>query len=263
MTETPIDAAHAAMQANTDDPAARLGFFERLADSELFVLLAQEPEGDKLVPDILDVEDGPFVLAFDSEERLAAHAEGRVAPYAAMSGRILAEMLDGQGIGLGLNVGVAPSSILFPAAAMTWLVQTLHQAPEAFDGQIAQLFEPADVPQSLIDAIKAKLARAAGLVRHAHLVGVEYRDGSRLHLLAFVGAHDDATDALAKATHEAVIFSGAETIALDVGFFDPDTRIAQRLNMVGMRIDLPEPPSTERPEPLAPGRDPDKPPILR
>ena len=48
---------------------------------------------------------------FDREERLADFAKGS-APYAAISGRILAGMLEGQGIGLGVNLEVAPSSIL-------------------------------------------------------------------------------------------------------------------------------------------------------
>ena len=37
--ETPLDAAHAAMEAAPEDDAARLRFYERLADSELFLLL--------------------------------------------------------------------------------------------------------------------------------------------------------------------------------------------------------------------------------
>ena len=49
MTETtPLDQAHAAMEAAPEDDAARLRFFERLADSELFILLDKEPEGDRI-----------------------------------------------------------------------------------------------------------------------------------------------------------------------------------------------------------------------
>ena len=52
MTEiTPLDSAHAAMQAAPDDDTARLRFYERLADGELFVLLSQEA-ADDVVTDI-------------------------------------------------------------------------------------------------------------------------------------------------------------------------------------------------------------------
>ena len=40
MTElTPLDTAHDAMQAAPEDDRARLRFYERLADSELFLML--------------------------------------------------------------------------------------------------------------------------------------------------------------------------------------------------------------------------------
>ena len=38
MTSTALDKAHAAMQAAPEDPQARLKFFERFADNELFLL---------------------------------------------------------------------------------------------------------------------------------------------------------------------------------------------------------------------------------
>ena len=45
MTEaTPLDIAHAAMMADESDDAARLRFYERMADVELFLLLEAEPD---------------------------------------------------------------------------------------------------------------------------------------------------------------------------------------------------------------------------
>ena len=103
MTETtPLDQAHAAMEAAPEDDAARLRFFERLADSELFILLDKEPEGDRISPEIFDTGEGRFVLVFDREERLAQFAN-RIVPYAALSGRVIASMLAGQGVGLGVG----------------------------------------------------------------------------------------------------------------------------------------------------------------
>ena len=49
MTEmTPLDTVHAAMEAAPQDDAARLRFYERLADSELFLLLTEEAQGDNI-----------------------------------------------------------------------------------------------------------------------------------------------------------------------------------------------------------------------
>lgn len=54
MSDTPLDRAHARMEAATDDSHARLGFYERLADAEVFLLLEKEPEGDHLTPQVFD-----------------------------------------------------------------------------------------------------------------------------------------------------------------------------------------------------------------
>lgn len=259
---TPLDAAHAAMLAEGEAEAPRLRFYERLADAELFLLLTEEARGENISPEMFEVADGRFVLAFDREDRLAQFA-GRPAPYAALSGRVLAQMLAGQGIGLGLNLDVAPSAILIPPEAVAWLHGTLDHAPEQTEARIAELTAPAGLPEALIAALGAKLASAAGLAQAAYLVGVRYRDGGRGHLLAFVGAPEAAQGALAKAAGEALTFSGIEAGAMDVGFFAASDAIAAQLVAVGLRFELPKPQAPERIAPTPPGSDPDKPPILR
>ena len=59
MTETALDRAHATMD---DSDAKRLAFFERVADSELFLLLQSEAEGDQLTPEVFDLGDAQYVL---------------------------------------------------------------------------------------------------------------------------------------------------------------------------------------------------------
>jgi len=83
---TDLDQAHAAMEAAPDDDAARLRFYERLADTELFMLLGAEAEGDQISPELFEIEDQQFALVFDREERLSQFV-GRVAPYAGIPGR--------------------------------------------------------------------------------------------------------------------------------------------------------------------------------
>lgn len=50
--DTPLDRAVRAMAAAPEDDAARLRFHERLADAELFLLLAEEADGDHIAPQI-------------------------------------------------------------------------------------------------------------------------------------------------------------------------------------------------------------------
>ncbi len=258
MTETPLDAAYAAMEAGGD--AERLRFFERLADAELFVLLAEEPEGDSITPEIFEVADGRFILIFDLEERLTQFV-GRAAPYAAMSGRVIAGMLAAQGIGLGLNLDVAPSSYLIPAEAVDWLADTLEHAPDQVDARPVEIAAPAGLPEALLTALDAKLTTTGGYARIAYLAAVTYAPARPGHLLAFIDAVPEAQNALASAVAEALTFSGLDAGELDVGFFDASDAMAAKLARVGLRFDLPQPEEIGL-HPTAPGMDPDKPPKL-
>ena len=263
MTETsPLDAAHAAMEAAPDDGAARLRFYERLGDNELFLLLTEEAQGDALSPEVFEVADGQFVLAFDRESRLAQFT-GQPAPYAALSGRVLSQMLAGQGVGMGLNLDVAPSSILIPADALAWLSETLRHAPDEITSRFSKISVPAGLPEAVISALDTKLATASGYAQAAYLVGVVYENGARGHLLGFVGAQPHTQTALAKAAGEALTFSGVEAGSIDVAFFDEADQITAKLDRFGLRFDLPTPPDPELVGNIAPGSNPDKPPILR
>lgn len=262
MMQTVLDTAHAAMTVAPDDDAARLRFYERLGDAELFLLLEGEAEDDKITPQIFDPGTGNIVLVFDREERLTQFV-GDAAPYAALSGRIVAGLLAEQGLGLGLNLDVAPSAFLLDAGGVQWLAQTLDHGPDEVETQLAELFAPKGLPDALISAIDTKLATATGLAQMAYLVGTSDAEEKRGHMLAFVGATPGAEAALARAASEALTFSGIEAGAMDVGFFDAADAMSERLARVGLRFDLPQPAPVSAPEMVAPGSDPDKPPRLR
>ncbi|MEX0307147.1 MAG: SseB family protein [Ruegeria sp.] len=258
---TALDAAHAAMQVAPEDDTARLRFFERLADSELFLMLSEEAQDENISPELFDVADGRFVLAFDLEERLAEFA-GRPVPYVALSGRVLSELLSGQGIGLGLNLETAPSSMLIPADALRWLSNTLQHGPREVQQRLAEFHPPKGLPDVLLTALDTKLATAAGLAAAAFLVGTETEDGGQGHLLGFVSAAESAQPALARAVSEALTFSGIEAGALDVGFFRADEPTVAALAKVGLQFEIPQP-QAPRVERAAPGSDPEQPPILK
>ena len=257
---TLLDAAHAAVSARPEDEAARLRFYERLADGEMFLLLDREAEGEVLDPKVFALEDGPVVLVFDREERLAEFSGG-IAPYAALPGRVIAGMLKGQGIGLGVNLGVAPSEMLLPPEAMDWLAEALEGGPEEVEAAPVEFCAPG-VPEAVVSGLDAKLAKAGGLAAAAVLAGVQYEGGRRGHMLAFLDAVPGSEAALARAVREALVFSGVEAGELDVSFLATGDPVAAKMARVGLRFDLPVV-KVETTASVAPGMDPTRPPKLR
>ncbi|MGB0439026.1 MAG: SseB family protein [Paracoccaceae bacterium] len=266
MTDTLLDAAQARTEAAPDDTSARMAYYAQLAGSELFLLLASDPQGDALEPRIFDTGDARLALVFDTEARLADFAGG-VAPYAAVSGRVLVHMMaaqtpdtGGQGIGLGINLNTDYAFVM-DGAAVDWLAGTLAQTPDEAEARPTDLFPLSGLPEHVVTALDSRLAAAQGLARAAYLAAVHYDDGSRGHMLGITGAQPGSEGALAQVVNEALIFSGIEAGALDVVFVADSDGFAARLARVGLRFDLPQPKvPNARP---APGSDPDKPPILR
>lgn len=256
--DTPLDRAHAAMTDAPEDDAARLAYYARLADAELFLWLAAEPQGGAFEPKSFTVEDGPLVLAFDREDRLAA-AAGMPVPYVALPGRIIAQALAGQGVGLGVNLGVAPSAFVVPPEALVWLSDLLARTPVSETARPVGFHAPGALPASLIEALDAKLAPAKGMAAAALLAGVAYEDGRRGHLLAFIAADPAAEPALARAASEALTFSGIEAGQMDVAFLPPDHAAVPAL----ARVARPFPMEREEQEEPVPPPAPDRPPRLR
>lgn len=256
---TPLDTAHATMEDhNTDE--ARLAFYDRFAAAELFVLLENEPKGDDITPQLFQTEQGGFVLAFDTEDRLTTFNDGP-APYAAVSGRTLAQMLSGQEIGVGLNLWENPSAFLLPAGTIAWLNDVLSEAPSTVEDIPETFSAPKGLPEVLISAIDTRLAAAEGLAKLAYLAGVTYYGGRPGHILAFIDAVEGSEDALANTIHQALVFSGLEAGTLDVTFLTASDHAAAQLSRIGLRFDLPQPAAPTLPS--APGMDPNNPPKLR
>jgi hypothetical protein len=255
MTGTPLDIAFRDQEASPDDPAHRLRFHERILDAELLLLL-DDDSGDHLAPRVFDLADGRFVLAFDRDDRLADFV-GEPADFAALSGRRLAALMAGQGIGLAVNLG-APSATLLPADAVAWLAEMAGQGPSETDARPTGYTRP-DVPPALLAALGPKLAAMADAIATAHLVEARYPADSRL-LLALGGVPESARPAVASAVAEAVRFTGLDDLALDVTFMDTDAPARAALQGVALRLDLTAREARVR---AAPGADPDRPPKLR
>ena len=260
MAETALDRAHALMEAAPADDAPRLPFFGHLARAELFVLLEAEAVDDTVEPRTFPLQGVSYVVACDTEERLADFA-GPLAPWAALSGRTLAPMLAAEGLGLMLNPEVAPSSMVLPPEALVWLAATLVARPGEAEARPVSVAPPAGVPEALLAALDAGLASATGRAREAWLVAVAYADGRAGHLLAFADALPGAEPALAGIVGEALTFSGLAAGEIDVVFLAASDPVVARIAKVGLRFDLPQPDPAAVPQ--APGSDPDRPPRLR
>ena len=254
---TQIDDTHAQMETSDE---ARLRFFQSVAASELFLLLEKEASGENIEPRLFNVEGSNVALAFDTLDRLSEFA-GEITPYAAMSGRVLVSLLEGEDLSLGLNLEVAPSATLLGPDALKWLHTTLGQAPSEVEARPEEFLPPAGLPETLITALDTKLASAAGLAKLAYLAAVKYDNGTQSHLLAMIDPVPGAEPTLAKAINEALVFSGIEAGSIDVTFLKASDTTAAKLAHVGLRFDLPTPPEPEAAK--APGTDPDTPPKLR
>ena len=214
---------------------------------EMFLLLEAEAEGEVMAPRVFDLADGPVLLVFDSEERLASFADG-VQPYAALPGRVIAAQLAGQGLSLGLNLGTgAASEVILPPEAMDWLMQMLDQVPaEAVEMRVERFMAPA-VPGAVLTALAGCLSG----VQRALLVGVQYRDGRRGQMLALMGVSAGAEVKLARAVTEALTFSGIEAGALDLAFVEAGDPALERMAGLALILQGETVAPPEAPAPLA------------
>lgn len=257
--QTPLDLAHAAHDANPENPTLRLRFHERILDSELIVPLDAPPEGEHLRPSLFALSDGPVVLAFDRDDRMAEFL-GKPAEFAALSGRRLVTLLAGRATGLALNLG-APSAALLPPEAVDWLARIAAEAVPEADARARDIGPPGIVPRALLDALGPKLAAMADRLESAHLVSARLGEGPTVLLLALTGVPEPARAATAAAVAEAVRFSGLDEAALDVAFPASGAPLATGVARVGLRLELP-PPESPAPKSVA-DRKAGAPPRLR
>ena len=257
--QTPLDIAYLDMQ---DDEARALAFYARFLETELFLLLEAEVSGGSAQPMIMETSDGELALVFDLEDRMAGFSD-HPSDYVAMSGRRIAKLLAGQGVGIGLNLGDAPSAMVLPPEAVSWLAEAAIGEDEELEAKPLEISKPTGVPEALIAALDSKLANMAGVVSAAHLVSVQYDDGEQGHMLALVNVPEPAKTGVSEALSEALRFSGVEAGRLDLAFLALDDPHLENFARAGLGFEIPELIMPKAPAALWPGMDPDKPPKLR
>ncbi|RMF36414.1 MAG: SseB family protein [Alphaproteobacteria bacterium] len=250
---TPLDRLQAAIEAAPEDEAPRRAFWERLAASELHLLLAAEPEGDRAEPLVLETAAGRIALAFDTEERLAGFVDAP-SPYLALSGRRLIAMLAGRDLALGLNLQVSDHPALLPPEALGWAAAELTGTPQDALAQATRVGPP-EIAAGLLEALSARLDAVPGGFGEAWLARLDYREGDSATVLALTGVAELARPALAAALAEAHRLTGAGLF--DVLYLDDGATVLPAFRRQGVGIE-PAPP------PAAPKRSPsDAPPRLR
>lgn len=257
---TPLEAAAQAMDRASGDAALRRAFFAELAAAELVVVLAVEAGAGAIEPRVFEVDGHRLALAFDSEAGLASFAEGPV-ERAIMPGRVLARMLSGAGLGLGLNFGASSAPQILDAAALAWVAEASGTPPGTIEDRPEEIAPPSELPAALLPMLEARIARVGALAREAWLARARYRDGRGAGLLVFVDVEPAAEPAIARSVAEAVAIAGLSEGDLDIAFVASGSEFLRRLATVGLRIALPDPPSS--PVNAPPGTDPQRPPRLR
>ncbi|MDO5605501.1 MAG: SseB family protein [Paracoccus sp. (in: a-proteobacteria)] len=239
--------------------AARARVLNRLADTELFVALASDPEAERIVPRLFELPGGRMAIAADTEDRLAGFF-GQAVGFAALPGRVLAGLLAPEGIALLVNPA-APSEMMLDPATLGWLAQALCATPEATDAAPARLSAPRPaIVAALAEPLALRLSDMAGLIESAALVRAEWADGTEAHLIVISGADPGRRGVIAKAVAELIAFLPPLPGPCDVAFDLVPPPGAPVLRPAPASGDAPAAPPRA---PRAPGRDPDKPPILR
>lgn len=235
MPETPLARAARLFLMRPDDDARRLGLYEVLSGAELVLPLAADAPGEDVTPETIEAGGLPHVVAHDS---IAALAGGEPRPTATLSGLALAQMLSGQGAGVALRMEGTAEPLLIAPEALEWLASTLAGGPQKIEARPVALYPPKGLPASLLTALDRRLAQGEGLARAAWLAAVDWSDGGRGHLLAFVGARAGAEEPLAAGIDAAVALSGAEGLRMDVTFLGEGDPVLDRLVRVGLRFDM-------------------------
>jgi hypothetical protein len=213
---TPLDRAFLAAEA---DEAVRPRFYALLVETALFAPVTPMPEDAPVAPQVFALETGPVALAFDDDARMAAFFEAPT-EYVTLPGRDLIAALADAGLGLGLNLGEAPSATLLDAATVRWIAAEMGGEAEAADlSGAVTVAAPAGAPRALIAGLAERVAQMPGLVAEAWLVGMTPEAGARsLAVLVLPGPlAARAVSGVVTALGRAAAVHGAEAGAVSVG----------------------------------------------
>lgn len=171
-TLTPLDRALLAAQAPEAGDAAMARFYALLVETALCAPVTPTAEDTPIAPVVFDIAGGPVALAFDDDSRMVAFFE-QATDYVTLTGRSLIGALAESGLGLGLNLGDAPSAVLLDSETVRWIAAEMGGAVEALDLTGALVVgTPSGAPRALLAALSERIAQMPGLVAEAWLVSL-------------------------------------------------------------------------------------------
>lgn len=196
--ESDLDAAVAAAR---EDPDQRAVFYDTFLRAELFIP-TREPEGDEepdeddaFTPLLVESDGVPYLLLFDSLERLQSWAD-REPGFIRVPGRTLIEVMDPR-LHWILNLGTSFTKE-FVSEEISWLQKAVRrervERREVPAGTKILVGAPRREPEALAKALRPILERNR-VVRDAYLAQVHYDlEGERPHLAlaATLDLDDDA-----------------------------------------------------------------------
>ena len=227
------------MSRNPENSDARLNYYGVLADTNLFLLLEQEPSNEILEPKFIQLEGKNFALAFDSEESLAEFY-GEAAAFAEVTGRVLAKMLLEEKIGLGINLGVYEGELLLPWEIIEWFVNVLDEAPNLVQNTPKKFLRAEAFPEVLFKALQEKLMPAVGLFDEIWICAVEYNEDETSHLICLMGVQNSAQQAIVKSINEVLSFTNIDLGNIDVAHFSYDDEVCTKIREIGIKLEFPK-----------------------
>jgi len=227
------------MSRNPENNDARLNYYGVLADTNLFLLLEQEPSNEILEPKFIQLEGKNFALAFDSEESLAEFY-GEAAAFAEVTGRVLAKMLLEEKIGLGINLGVYEGELLLPWEIIEWFVNVLDEAPNLVQNTPKKFLRAEAFPEVLFKALQEKLMPAVGLFDEIWICAVEYNEDETSHLICLMGVQNSAQQAIVKSINEVLSFTNIDLGNIDVAHFSYDDEVCTKIREIGIKLEFPK-----------------------
>jgi len=227
------------MSRNPENSDARLNYYGVLADTNLFLLLEQEPSNEILEPKFIQLEGKNFALAFDSEESLSEFY-GEAAAFAEVTGRVLAKMLLEEKIGLGINLGVYEGELLLPWEIIEWFVNVLDEAPNLVQNTPKKFLRAEAFPEVLFKALQEKLMPAVGLFDEIWICAVEYNEDETSHLICLMGVQNSAQQAIVKSINEVLSFTNIDLGNIDVAHFSYDDEVCTKIREIGIKLEFPK-----------------------
>ena len=227
------------MSRNPENNDARLNYYGVLADTNLFLLLEQEPSNEILEPKFIQLEGNNFALAFDSEENLSEFY-GDAAAFAEVTGRVLAKMLLEEKIGLGINLGVSEGELLLPWEIIEWFVNVLDEAPNLVQITPKKFLRAEAFPEILVKALQEKLMPAVGLFDEIWICAAEYNEDETSHLICLMGVQNSAQQAIVKSINELLSFTNIDLGNIDVAHFSYDDEVCAKIREIGIKLEFPK-----------------------